>query len=98
LITSAAAFDFLDEISIQCHRRLVEEKRIMDIEAMKRVAKENSGARTDLPAPGADRLYKPSKEVAKKIAKAAGVKSKSMCLPSHSALAALHFWQHLLPG
>jgi len=41
---------------------------------------------------------KPSQEVAKKIAKAAGVKSKSMFLPRHSALATLHFWQDLLLG
>jgi len=35
-ITSAAAFDFLEKIDIQCHWRLVEEMRIMDIEVKSR--------------------------------------------------------------
>ncbi len=83
-ITSAAAFNFLEKFGIQCHRRLVEEMRIMDIEAMKLEAEENqtSGENqysSSLSAPTAGRR-KPSQEVAKKIAKAAGVKSKSMFL------------------
>ncbi len=74
----------------------------MDIEAMKREASENqtSGENqysSSLSGHGAGRR-KPSQEVAKKIAKAAGVKSKSMCLPRHSALATSRFWQDLLLG
>jgi hypothetical protein len=74
MITRASSFDFLDEINIQCHGRLVEEKRIMDIEALKREARENLKTneenRNQLKPTGAgpEGTNKPSKEVAKRIA------------------------------
>ena len=77
--------------------------RIMDIEAMKREASEtqisklNQGNISPVSAPTAG-TGKTTQEVAKKIAKAAGVKSKSMRLPHHSALATSRFWQDLRPG
>ena len=81
----------------------------MDIEAMKREASEQQSIaggdrkseeyKKSLSAHGPESdSSKPSQEVAKKIAKAAGVKSKSMRLPRHSALATSRFWQDLRPG
>ena len=72
LIASASSFDFLEKTNIQCHRRLVEEMRIMDIEAMKREAIENQESTqiqpgraypSEVPAVGAG-TTKPSQEVA----------------------------------